>query len=574
MSLLIYLLQAGLIVAVLTLCYRLLLRRATWFGLNRYLLGLNVVLALVLPLVELPDFRPAPVRNLVQQTVPNLRVPDWRVLDWSRLKPAQPAPQFQKPPAKVPNALPEIQPEESTFTGPKLALWAYLAGVIFLGGRLLVQLLSLARLIARSERSWEDDVWLVINAEVDAPFSFFRWVILNPERYEQDEFDQILLHERVHCRQWHSLDMLLAELLRVVFWFNPFAWWHQRLVQENLEYLVDRAVLDEGIERKKYQYYLLKASLSGETPVPVRPVTNSFNQPQLKSRISMMNRPRSNRGWQTYLFFSVVVVISCSAFTTPQTVSRYVVGNRFGVFGLITAVTSVQDLAVMQAVFAERGITMRYQADVNPSGQIDHVSVEVKNGKQIVAQTLNQIPPFVITAIQPDPSKPFVVQTTRRVMQLPDTLFSIWEHEKPVVVLNGRVLNLRPGQPFGFGSVSDYKRTVLTAQEATKRFGQTGRYGATMIDGKILDAVFSANPEVMAMGRQLLYKKTLSPEQLTQFTFLIDGKRGSYQAFRELSADDKISVAVFDKGSAGAVKPMFTTKGLVVITTKRQLLAD
>ncbi len=68
MSLLIYLLQAGLILAVLTLCYRLLLRRATWFGLNRYLLGLNVALALVLPLVELPDFRPAPVRNLVQQT--------------------------------------------------------------------------------------------------------------------------------------------------------------------------------------------------------------------------------------------------------------------------------------------------------------------------------------------------------------------------------------------------------------------------------------------------------------------------------------------------------------------------
>ncbi len=115
---------------------------------------------------------------------------------------------------------------------------------------------------------------------------------------------------------------------------------------------------------------------------------------------------------------------------------------------------------------------------------------------------------------------------------------------------------------------------VLTAQEAMKRFGKTGRYGATMIDGKILDAVFSANPDVMAMGRQLLYKKTLSPEQLTQFTFLIDGKRGSYQAFRELSADDKISVAVFDKGSAGTVKPAFTTKGLVVVTTKSQLLAD
>jgi hypothetical protein len=445
MSLLIYLLQAGLILAVLTLCYRLLLRRATWFGLNRYLLGLNVALALVLPLVELPDFRPAPVRHLVQQTVPN-----FRVLDWSRLKPVRPAPNFQKPPSQATDVLTEIQPEESPFNWQQVLFWAYLAGVIFLAGRFFVQLVSLVRLIARSERSWEEDIWLVVNETVAAPFSFFQWVILNPDLYEQDEFDQILVHERIHCRQWHSLDMLLAEILRIVFWFNPFAWWHQRLVQENLEYLVDREVLNEGIEKKTYQYYLLKASLSGLPPIPVRPVTNSFNQPQLKSRISMMNRPRSSRGWQTYLFFSIVVAISCSAFTFPKSVSKYVVHNRFGVFGLITAVTTVQDLEVMQAVFADKGIRMRYQIDVNPTGQIDHISVEVKNDNQVIARTLNQIPPFVITAVQPDPSKPFVVQTTRRVMQLPDTLFSIWEHEKPVVVLNGRVLNLRPGPAVRF----------------------------------------------------------------------------------------------------------------------------
>jgi hypothetical protein len=95
--------------------------------------------------------------------------------------------------------------------------------------------------------------------------------------------------------------------------------------------------------------------------------------------------------------------------------------------------------------------------------------------------------------------------------------------------------------------VSDYKRNVLTAQEAMKRFGKTGQFGATTIDGKILDAVFAANPEVMAMGRQLLYKKMLKPDQISQFTFLIDGNVGSYQQFRQLPAGDKISVAVLIK---------------------------
>ena len=568
MSLLIYLLQSGLILAVLTIGYRLLLRRATWFGLNRYLLGLNVVLALTLPLVELPDFRPAPVRNLVQQAVPN-----WKVLDWSRLKPAQPALRVQKPQSHASATLPASQPAENSFIWQPWLLWAYVAGVIFLAGHFFIRLLSLTRLILRSERSWEDGAWLVVNAGIDAPFSFFKWVLVNPGLYDQNEFDHILLHERVHCRQWHSVDMLLAEFLRIAFWFNPFAWWHQRLVQENLEYLVDREVLNEGVEKKAYQYYLLKASLSGEMPIPAHPVTNSFNQIQIKSRISMMNRPRSKGNWHVYVFFSFVVALSCSAFTFPKSISKYVVDNRFGVFGLITAVTTPQDLEVMQAVFAEKGIDMRYQADINPSGQIDHISVEIKNGQQLVARTLNQVPPFIITATQSSPSKPYVVQTTRRIMQLPDTLFSIWEHEKPVVVLNGRVLNLRPGQPFGFGSLPDHKRNTLTAQEAIKRFGKTGRYGATLIEGKILDAVFSANPDVMALGRQLLYYKELTPDQQKLFTFLIDGQLGSYQQFKELPADDKVSAAVFDKKTVGTGKVSFMTKGLVVVTTKSQLLA-
>lgn len=568
MSLLIYLLQAGSILAVLTLCYRLLLRRATWFGLNRYLLVLNVALALVLPLVELPDFRPAPVRNLVQQTVPN-----FRVMDWSRLKAAEAAPPVLKPQNREPDAF-RAEPQETPFNWQKLILGIYLAGVIFLTGRLLVQLFSLGRLIVQSERSRLHDVWLVINENVGSPFSFFRWVILNPVLYEPDEFDQILLHERVHSRQWHSVDMLLAELLRIVFWFNPFAWWHQQLVQENLEYLVDREVLDEGVERKTYQYYLLKASLSGEGPTRVRPATNSFNQQQLKSRISMMNRPKtSGLGW-LYVVFGGLVLIACSAFTTPKAASKYVVDNQFGLFSLITAVTTTADLDVMRAAFAERGMTMQYRAEINSAGLIDRISVEVKTGAKTVTKATRQIPPFVLTARQPDPTKPVVVETNRQAMLLPDTLYSLWEHEKPVVVLNGRLLKLRPGQPLGFGTQSDFKRNSLTAREAMRRFGSVGKYGATTIDGKIVDAIFSTKPSVLAIGRQLWEHQPLTAAQQQRVTFLMDGQSGTYAQFRQVSAAEKLAVAVFDRDKVGIVKPSFKTDALVVVTTKRQLAAD
>ncbi|WP_128547444.1 M56 family metallopeptidase [Larkinella soli] len=293
MGLLTYLLQAGFILAVLTLCYRMLLRRATRFALNRYLLWLNALLAVGLPLVELPDFRPEPVRQLVRRTVP----------EWSKKKPDAPAPL----PFEVvvgSSGTVELRPAPEVESAPvrwlHLLNYAYLAGVGLLLTRLLVQVVSLIRLIRRSERSWDGDVWLVSSPEVGSPFSFFRWIVLNPALYEPDELDQILLHERIHSDQWHSLDMLAAEGIRILFWFNPFAWWHRQLVQENLEYLVDREVLAEGVEKKMYQYYLLKASLSEGPPVPFRPAANSFHRSGLANRIRMMNLTTSWRSWVRY----------------------------------------------------------------------------------------------------------------------------------------------------------------------------------------------------------------------------------------------------------------------------------
>ncbi len=50
-----YFLNASLYLLLFYGCYRLLLRRNTFFGLNRAYLLLSVMLSVVLPLVSLPD---------------------------------------------------------------------------------------------------------------------------------------------------------------------------------------------------------------------------------------------------------------------------------------------------------------------------------------------------------------------------------------------------------------------------------------------------------------------------------------------------------------------------------------
>jgi hypothetical protein len=106
----------------------------------------------------------------------------------------------------------------------------------------------------------------------------------------QTELVTILKHEQVHVRQIHSADILLGEIVRVFCWFSPFAWMISNAIRKNLEFIADRQVLQEGIERRKYQYSLL-ATFTGQSTVSF---PNHFNFSHLKTRIYMMNKQKSS----------------------------------------------------------------------------------------------------------------------------------------------------------------------------------------------------------------------------------------------------------------------------------------
>lgn len=164
-----------------------------------------------------------------------------------------------------------------------------LTGTLLLSVRLLWQLLSIIRLKSRSEkRSLFGYLFYHLKDEI-TPFSFFNWIFIHVESHSEKELKQILLHEQTHVCQWHSLDILLIEVLRIVFWWNPIVWLMKRDIAINLEYLADEAVLQEGIESTEYQYHLLQLT-NHETAVQI---VNNFNVSQLKQRIIMMNKNKS-----------------------------------------------------------------------------------------------------------------------------------------------------------------------------------------------------------------------------------------------------------------------------------------
>ncbi|WP_454802265.1 M56 family metallopeptidase [Mucilaginibacter phyllosphaerae] len=268
-------------VALLLFCagYYLVLRHLTFYTLNRVYLMAAIIFATLYPKIDLSGF--AQRHETLAKPVQNV------VLNWQA-----PAQIFIKP-----------------LTQPNYWQWAtvvFWAGAIFLAFRLMMQLFSLFQLYRRSQpgRIHEHDVRL-IDGEA-APFSFWRSIYVNPANHTPADLQAILLHEQVHVNGWHTIDILLAELSSIFYWFNPGIWLMKKAVRENIEFITDRKILNKGFDSKTYQYSLVNVSFSATTPG----IVNHFNISTIKKRIIMMNAKRSSRFTLTRYAFVIPAVVA------------------------------------------------------------------------------------------------------------------------------------------------------------------------------------------------------------------------------------------------------------------------
>src|SRR5690606_33341038 len=104
----------------------------------------------------------------------------------------------------------------------------------------------------------QEDYKFVNVKENIAPFSYFNYIVYNPELYSEVEMQNILEHEKVHCAQNHTIDVLIARLFCIVFWWNPFIWFYKKAIVQNLEFIADSDAFKNISDKKAYQFTLLK----------------------------------------------------------------------------------------------------------------------------------------------------------------------------------------------------------------------------------------------------------------------------------------------------------------------------
>ena len=107
-------------------------------------------------------------------------------------------------------------------TGAAYSASSTFIGVVVAGLNFLLQLGHIVWRIVKNPSHDTGDFHLVELSVDEAPSSFLRYVFLNPERYDEDTFHQIVEHEQIHVKQRHSLDLILMELVLIFQWFNPF----------------------------------------------------------------------------------------------------------------------------------------------------------------------------------------------------------------------------------------------------------------------------------------------------------------------------------------------------------------
>ncbi|MDR7129659.1 TonB family protein [Algoriphagus sp. 4150] len=256
-SILIYLAEASICVAITVLFYRFVLSELTFFTLNRVILLSMLMLSFIIPMLSFK-------LGMVSIGTAEVLLPEFLVGK-------------------------EVTQQAVSFSWQQIVFYTYLAGVVVMTVHLILGFFTSQRLLGKSKLMHYQDYWIAVHPKF-IPASFFSYILLpdfDPNRSEQK---QIVLHESVHVRLKHSWDLLLVQFAKIIFWFNPLIYQFEKSLREVHEYQADQGVTST-YSKKEYSGLLLQMITGGQG----WHFMNNFNQFQTKKRIIMMSKPQSQK---------------------------------------------------------------------------------------------------------------------------------------------------------------------------------------------------------------------------------------------------------------------------------------
>lgn len=294
-----------------------------------------------------------------------------------------------------------INPKEYSIGFSKLMLMFYGIGAVFMAIKLLIQYLSALSLILRFPVIRKEG-GLTIRETLNAypSFSFWNQICLNEKDVQSFE---IIAHERVHANEWHSLDRLLMDVLKIAFWFNPFVYYISRQMELIHEFIADENVI-KSTEKPSDYAELIVQSVTGmilQIPVKTFAVQHSL---QKRIQFILNKNLQQNPKYMKYTPVLSALVLSASillAACTEQTVgfdenpdvqpqfgvkTQTTLGKEIGKF-LVYPETARKDSAegkVILQFLVQRDGQLGNVEVIKSSGRTDLDTEALKVGKSLV----------------------------------------------------------------------------------------------------------------------------------------------------------------------------------------------
>lgn len=296
-----YLLKSGCCLVVFYIFFKLLMSRSTFFRFNRITLLVGLLGCTLLPLIELTTTEETFLHTPLYAIHEILQSTESVILN----------PEQMEDPILISEKNPEIN---SLNWIPVTLAFIYGVGALVTLIWLSLSTCRLIQLIRTSEKKQFGNYVLVIPQQPTASFSWGKYIVISAADYSQQS-EEILLHETMHLRNHHTLDLLFMQIFLLVYWFNPVVWLLKRELQEVHEFEADNGVINTGIDATKYQLLLVKKAVGTR----LYSMANGFNHSKLKKRITMMLKERTNRWARLKLLFVVPVMGGALyAFAQPE----------------------------------------------------------------------------------------------------------------------------------------------------------------------------------------------------------------------------------------------------------------
>ncbi|OFY39258.1 MAG: hypothetical protein A2X18_04365 [Bacteroidetes bacterium GWF2_40_14] len=505
----VYILKSSICLAVFYLFFKLMLSKETFHRFNRVVLLSLFVFSLVIPFIEITLQKETPYSGLAL----NL---------------------------EVLMAMAQTTIDAGTEVVSKTEGWLVALIVIYLAGVALTAFISVwsfGRMytllkIKESKRVIiERNIVLVIHNKSIAPFSWMRFIAISEKDYEENG-KEIITHEVAHISRFHSADLLLAEMVKIIHWFNPAAWLLKQELQNIHEYQADEAVIKKGIDAKQYQLLLIKKAVGDR----LYTMANSFNHSKLKNRITMITKKKSNRpAALKALFVLPLSVLAVVAFASDR---------------VSTAFEPVSEVKITDFI------------------QKDTIK---KEGKTITVTTQNYSQGFGIAynIDSKDTNKIKKMTVTVFSDQKGDSLSTIAmidrdKEHRPLVIVNGKETEWQVFNALNPSAIKSI--SVLKDRSAAEKYGEKGKNGVIDITLKNVERISvtkSDNPAVSEYMNIMLKHKPGDPKPIC----IVDGLVS--EDYLSLDPNSINSAEIF-KGEAAIRNYGEKGKnGVIIITTKK-----